>query len=88
MFGLFKKTPTIHKSLAESVALSMAEDMKAISSAEFMKNAEQLVRNSCERMGIWEELRDQEYREICQLAVRLASGDRSRSTIDQTLKSF
>ena len=88
MLGLFGKRPTIHKVEAESVAQLLADMAKDMSNTDFVNSADRLVREACFRVGITEELKDKEYREICQLAIRLKSGDRSRATVDSTLKSF
>jgi hypothetical protein len=88
MFGLFGKKPTIHKVEAEAVATVLAERIEDMSSSDFLANASNLVRETCERTGIFEELRNNEYKEICQLAIRFKEGRRDRSTVDATLKSF
>ena len=87
MFGLFKNS-TIHIVEAETAAMTMANMIQSMSSDEFISNAESIVREALMRTGINEELKDQEYREISQLAVLIKSGDRSAKTIRATLKSF
>lgn len=88
MFGLFGKKPTIHKVEAEAVAKVLAERIEGMSNPDFLANAVDLVRETCERTGIYEELRNNEYKEICQLAIRFKEGRCDRSTVDATLKSF
>ena len=87
MFGLFKN-PTISIGEAEVAATVLAERIQSMPMNEFVNKADQIVRDALSSVGIYEELKDKEYKEIAQLAVRIKSGDKSKQTVASILKSF
>ena len=78
--------------MAEVAAITMATDIENIPIDEVIQYAPEIVRSTLLSVGITEELRDQEYREISQLACQIKLGG-GRHTVDtdtvrSMLKSF
>jgi hypothetical protein len=90
MFGLFNRKPTIHIALAESAATTMAKNIENIPIEEVIQYAPEILRSTLQSLCITEELRDQEYREISQLAcqIKLDGGQYNMDTVRSMLKSF
>jgi len=87
MFGFGKK---IHKLEGETAAKCLADMVKdrGLSPQEFLMQADTLVFEALEKVGIWEKLSNDAYKEICQLAVLMGNQQYTRADIDRVLKHF
>ena len=76
--------------MAEVAATTKAADIENIPIEEVLQHAPEIVRSTLLSDGITEELRDQEYREISQLAcqIKLSGGRHTMDTVRSMLKSF
>ena len=90
MFNIFSRKAKIDITIAETAAKVMADKIKEIPSNEWLGTATNIVRESLGSIGVTEELRDHEYREICQLAVKInsAGGQYNMTIVRECLKSF
>ena len=87
MFGFAKK---IHKLEGETAAKCLADMMedRGLSPQEFVMQADTLVLEALERVGIWEKLSNDAYKEICQLAVLMGNEQYTKANVDKVLKHF
>ena len=95
---MFFNKPKIYKSDGEMAAINInaMRKEKGIDTVSFLNQAEYLVVDTLQRMGIFEKLSNNQYKQICQLSIRFFEGnidyDNNRERIsvlrDEILKDF
>lgn len=88
--GLFSRHANIPKPIAEAAALEVSSYIHKVGAKEFMSKADDLVPKTCESMGIFEELSNDQYKEIAQAALFIYNNGKvgSAKNIRDILKHF